>query len=300
MTRSFDLASAVPGYFADPALAIFDGRYYLYPTSDGVTDWDGSSFSVLSSEDLIEWTDHGVILELGRDVPWARGRAWAPAIARRDDQYFFYFTADMSIGVAVGDSPVGPFSDLGRPLVPSGAFPGIAIDPSVFVDDDGAAYLYWGNSILHGVELAPDMVSFDPGAVRSWTPTGFREAGWVHRRGALYYLSWSENDTREEDYRVRYAISSTPLGPWRDGGVLIEKDLDHGIKATGHHSIVNVPGTDEWIVAYHRFAIPNGDGFHRETVFDHLRHADNGDLMQVIPSRSPLYAPLPGSSDRSV
>ncbi|UFS59940.1 family 43 glycosylhydrolase [Subtercola endophyticus] len=288
--------SALRGYYADPHLMAFDGRYYLYPTSDGVEGWEATTFRVFSSPDLVDWSDHGVIIDLASDVAWADHRAWAPAIAERSGRYYFYFTAENNIGVAVSDSPTGPFTDLGHPLVADGDFEGTAIDPSVFTDDDGTVYLFWGNSVAHGVRLSDDMQSFDPAAVFSWKPTNFREAAWVHRRGEVYYLSWSENDTREEDYRVRYATGPTAFGPWSDRGTLVAKVPQRGIRATGHHSILRVPGTDDWVIAYHRFAIPHGDGFHREVVIDRLVHRADGTIEPVVPTREPLRIPIPPRS----
>jgi beta-xylosidase len=239
----------------------------------------------------VEWHGHGVILDLERDVSWADRNAWAPAISTHNGRYYLYFTAEDNIGVAVADSPIGPFRDIGRPLVRAGAFSGRAIDPSVFIDKD-VPYLYWGNGRLNAVRLGDDMTSFDAEQVVSWTPTEFREAAWVHRRGDVYYLSWSVGDTRDENYRVRYATGSGPFGPWTDRGILLERVPERGIFATGHHSIINVPGTDEWVIAYHRFAIPGGDGFHREIAFDRLNHSANGLIDKVVPSTTPIRIPI--------
>ena len=148
----------LPGYHADPNIAVFGDTYYLYPTTDGHPDWSGTTFSVWSSRDLVHWRDHGVALDLGPGVSWADARAWAPAIAERDGRYYFYFCAEAMIGVATGDSPTGPFTDTGAPLIeanPDGS--GQAIDPAVFTDRDGQSYLYWGNGVLHGVRLADDL-----------------------------------------------------------------------------------------------------------------------------------------------
>ena len=100
---------------------------------------------------------------------------------------------------------------------------GRADHPSVFTDLDGAAYLYWGNGVAHGVRLDPDMISFDSSKVVSWTPAGFREAAHVHARAGVYYLSWSVDDARDENYHVRYATGHSPLGPWTDRGVLLAR-----------------------------------------------------------------------------
>jgi beta-xylosidase len=109
----------LPGYHADPHLAVFGDTYYIYPTTDGSEGWMSTSFSCMSSKDLIHWRNHGVILRLGVDVQWADRRAWAPAIATRNGKYYFYISAAQNIGVAVADTPYGPFTDpLGKPLVP--------------------------------------------------------------------------------------------------------------------------------------------------------------------------------------
>ena len=289
---SASLANGLPGHYADPNLVAANGRYLLYPTTDGSVNWSSRSFSAFSSRDLASWEDHGVILSLGKDVPWATERARAPTFASRSGRFYFYFTADDNIGVAVSDNPLGPFTDIGVPLVAAGEFDGRAIDPSVFVDADGSQYLLWGNGLAHIVRLADDMVSFDRSAVHTWVPTDFCEAIWLHRRGDRYYASWSVNDTRSENYHVRYATGVSPFGPWVNQGVLLEKEASRGILATGHHSILNVPGTDEWVIAYHRFGIPDGDGFHREIAFDRLIHRADGLIERVIPTIEPLQIPI--------
>jgi beta-xylosidase len=285
--------SPLPHLLADPNLAIFEDRFYLYPTTDGHPDWGATSFRVYTSPDLVNWDDRGTALELGRDVRWARAHAWAPAIARKNGLYYLYFTAESNVGVATATDPAGPFTDVGEPLVPDGRFPGRAIDPSVFCDDDGVHYLYWGNTTANGVRLNQDMVSFDAAQVVSWTPTQFREAAWVHEANGRYYLSWSVDDTRHEDYHVQYASGPTPLGPWEEHGVLLAKLPDRGIRGTGHHSIVQIPGTEIWVIAYHRFAIPGGNGFHREVMFDRLVHRSDGLIERVVPASTPLRLSLP-------
>ena len=288
--------SPVPGHFADPSISVVDGRYLLFATTDGSPEWGATAFRAFTSTDLVDWHDHGDVFDV-RQAHWASGHAWAPAHARANGRHYLYFTADRgSIGVAVAEHPTGPYRDIGSPLVAPGDFAGTAIDPAIFTDDDGASYLFWGNGTAHGVRLAADMVSFDPGDVVSWVPQYFREAAWVHRRGARYYLSWSVDDTRSEDYRVRYATGPGPLGPWEDRGVLLCKDAARGILATGHHSIAKLPGTDDWVVAYHRFAIPGGNGYHRELRFDRLHHGADGLLGRVVPQATPLRLPLAASA----
>ncbi|MGP3957707.1 family 43 glycosylhydrolase [Nonomuraea sp. 3N208] len=282
----------LPGLYADPNLVVFGDRFYLYPTTDGFPGWSGTQFKAFSSTDLVHWTDHGVILDLGPDVSWADNSAWAPAIAEKDGKYYFYFSGGMAsgntakhLGVAVADSPTGPFRDaLGKPLVPAGTYSGQMIDPAVFQDDDGQHYLYWGNGNSYQVPLNADMVSFDAVKLKTYKPDGYNEGSFVIKRDGTYYFMWSENDTRSEDYQVAYATGETPLGPWTKRGVILRKNLALGIKGTGHHSVIRVPGTDDWYIAYHRFAIPGGDGTHRETTVDRLEFGDDGLIKPVTPT----------------
>jgi large repetitive protein len=275
----------IPGLYADPNIAVFGDTYWIYPTTDGYDGWSATQFHAFSSKDLVNWTDHGVVLDLGPDVAWADKNAWAPTIAYKNGKYYFYFCAEQSIGVAVADSPAGPFKDaLGKPLVAKGAFSGQMIDPQVFHDDDGSDYLYWGNGGAYVVKLGADMVSFDASAVKTITPAGYNEGAFVFKRKGIYYFSWSENDTRDEDYRVAYAVGTSPYGPFSKQGVILSKDLTQGIKGTGHHSVVQVPGTDDWYIAYHRFAIPNGDGTHRETTIDRLTFSATNTIDPVVPT----------------
>ena len=283
----------LPGLTADPNIIRFGDTYYIYPTTDGFADWSGTKFKAYSSKDLVHWQDHGVILDLGPDVSWADTRAWAPTMAEKNGKYYLYYSADTNIGVAVSDSPTGPFKDpLGKPLIARGAYTGQMIDSAVFTDDDGKQYLYWGNGRAYVVPLNDDMVSFDASKVTNITPSGYTEGTCVIKRKGTYYFMWSEGDTRDENYRVAYATGSSPTGPWTNRGVLLEKNLALGIKGPGHHSVVQVPGTDDWYIAYHRFAIPGGDGTHRETTIDKLEFDSGGLIRKVVPTLSSI-APLP-------
>ncbi|KPI07041.1 putative glycoside hydrolase xylanase [Actinobacteria bacterium OK074] len=281
----------LPGLTADPDVRYLDGEYWIYPTGDGYQGWSGTSFKAYSSRDLVHWKDHGVILDLGPDVSWADKNAWAPAIAERDGKYYFYFCAEQQIGVAVADSPAGPFKDaLGRPLVAKGgSLSGQMIDPAVFTDADGQSYLYWGNGHAYVVPLNDDMVSYDASKIRDITQPDFREGSFVVERKGTYYFMWSEDDTRSENYHVAYATGPSPLGPWTKRGTILSKRPEYGILGTGHHSVVNVPGTDDWYIVYHRFALngpgkPGGDGMHRETTVDRMEFAADGTIKPVVPT----------------
>ncbi len=290
----------IQGYYADPEILYAEktGKYYLYPTSDGFHGWNGYRFKVFSSDNLKNWKDEGVMLDLKRDAPWAAANAWAPCIIeRKTDQgyrYYYYYSGAKNIGVAVGEHPTGPFTDLGRPLIPRDSIRGQEIDPDVFHDPVSDKYfLYWGNAYMRVAELNDDMTSIKPETVKVLTPDKtYREGAYVIHRQGKYYFFWSENDTRSEDYRVRYAISDSPVGSLTipDNNLILAKDTTKGIYGTGHHSVIQVPGKDEWYIVYHRFRRPNakgmgwGAGYNREVCIDRMEFNADGTIRVVEPT----------------
>lgn len=272
----------LPGLYADPNIVVFGHTYYIYPTTDGFAGWQASSFTCWSSNDLVNWVNRGIVLDLPKDISWAKSHAWAPTIAFKNGKYFFYYSADGNIGVAVGDSPAGPFKDpLGKPLIKKGLKAGQMIDPMVFMDDDGSAYLYWGQGECHAVKLNSDMISCDTSKILSFKPEGYNEGPFMIKRKGIYYLMWSEFDTRDPRYSIAYATGTSPLGPFtRSAGPSILKGKGL-VKGAGHHSVVQVPGTDIWVIAYHRFKIPGGDGYHREVCLSPMRFDKQGNILPV-------------------
>lgn len=294
---------ALEGFYADPEILYSrkNKKYYLYPTSDGFTSWSGTYFKTFSSDDLTDWKDEGIILDLKKDVPWGPRNAWAPTISEKKIhgkyKYFFYFTAAQKIGVAVSDEPNGPFKDSGKPLIhfkPEGVSGGQEIDPDVFTDrKSGKTYLYWGNGYLAVAELNKDGLSVKKNTVKAITPDAtFREGTEVFYRKGKYYFLWSEDDTRSPNYRVRYGISNSPAGPVTipPNNIVISKVPEKGIYATGHNSVIQVPRTDEWYIVYHRFNVPDGitmgdaAGYNREVCIDRLKFDDRGFIIPVIPT----------------
>jgi beta-xylosidase len=279
---------ALKGVYADPNIAVFGNKFYIYPTTDGTEGWLSTAFTCWSSDNLVNWKNEGVILDLPRDITWAKERAWAPAIAFKNNKYYYYYAANVNIGVAVADKPTGPFKDpLGKPLIPKGTRRGQMIDPMVFMDDDGSAYLYFGQGRCNVVKLNNDMISCDTSKIISFKPPGYNEGAFVIKRKGVYYLMWSEYDTRDPRYSIAYATSNSPMGPFTKATgyqVLKGKGV---VKGAGHHSVVQVPGKDEWYIAYHRFKIPDGNGYNRETCisplyFDHDGHILPVDVFQKI------------------
>lgn len=291
------------GLYADPEVlySYKTNKYYIYPTSDGFTGWSGTYFKTFSSTDLVYWKDEGIILDLNKEVSWAKRNAWAPTIIEKSMhgrfQYFFYFCAAQKIGVAVADDPVGPFIDSGSPIIfkhPYGVQGGQEIDPDVFHDPvSGKDYLYWGNGYMAVAELNKNMISVDTTTVKIVTPDKtFREGTEVFYRNGRYYFLWSENDTRSPDYSVRYGIADSPLGEIKipHHNIVIEKNTTLGVYGTGHNCILNIPGTDEWYIIYHRFNRPKGiimgeaAGYNREVCIDRLYFNDDGTIQQVKPT----------------
>lgn len=291
------------GYYADPEILYSNKtkKYYIYPTSDGFDGWSGNYFKTFSSDNLTDWKDEGIILDLRKDVSWANRNAWAPCIVEKKIkakyQYFYYFTAAQKVGVASSDNPTGPFKDSGKALVstrPEGIKDGQEIDPDVFTDPKtGKSYLYWGNGYMAVAELNADMVSIKPGSTKVIkVDNTFREGTYVIYRNGKYYFFWSEDDTRSPNYKVRYGTSKSPLGPIEipENNIVIKGNSDQGIYASGHNSVLQIPNKDEWYIVYHRFSYPTGikmgdaGGFHREVCIDKLEFNQDGTIKQVIPT----------------
>jgi len=302
-TASADHNPVLEGYYADPEIiwAEKTGKYYIYPTSDGFMNWSGTFFKVFSSENLVDWTDEGVILDLKKDVSWTDRNAWAPCIIEKkidgDYKYFYYFTAAQKIGVAVADNPTGPFADSGQPLIdfkPEGVTGGQEIDADVFTDPvSGKTYLYWGNGYMAGAELNDDMVSLNKNTLKTFNiDRTYREGTHVIYRNGTYYFMWSEDDTRSPNYKVRWATAKSPLGDLTipEDNIVIRRDTDQEIFATGHNSTIQVPGKDEWYLVYHRFTRPRGiemgpaGGFHREVCIDKLEFDEDDRIIEVKPT----------------
>jgi len=292
-------AAAVPildGFTADPSIRVFGDTYYVYPTSDK-PNWLTTDFSVWSSKDLVTWKKERMVLDVANDLKWANLRAWAPDCIERDGTYFFYFCAEGKVGVATGRSPAGPFVDaIGKPLLDRKAdarFTTNPIDPYPFIDDDGQAYLFWGNGAerANALRLSRDMLAVEGDLIdipikgrSSGVVVDFREGVVVFKRAGRYYFMWSVDDARSDDYRVAYGTAASPLGPVTipaEGSLVLAKNGP--VKGTGHHSVVNVPGTDRWYVAYHRHAIPDGSGYKRETCLARMEFNLDGSIRPIDP-----------------
>lgn len=326
-TLKFELCNnpLLGGQFADPDIDCFNGKYYIYPTTDGVSGWGGYQFHVFSSDNLVDWKDEGIIVDLKQDndaevvneagvkiaaVPWSDGNAWAPSIEEKNGKYYFYFcgndvsTNSKAIGVAYADNPAGPFTVLDKPLVTvnmckeAGVSMGQAIDPSVFTDKDGTSYLSFGNGKAAIVKLNDDMISIDQSTMQNVGGlNNFRESLIITYRNGMYHYTWSCDDTGSENYSVAYGTSDKLGGRVNYRGMLLQKEVDNDILGTGHHSILNIPGTDDWYICYHRFMTPlgqvsSGFGYHREVCLDKLTFDEDGFMQKVTPTNAGINTPV--------
>lgn len=243
-------------------------------------------------------------------VPWANGNAWAPAIIERKEgdgyKYYFYFSAHSpaankkQIGVAVADDPAGPFFEIGHPIVKeSPAGRGQQIDVDVFQDPvSGKYYLYWGNGYMAGAELNDDLLSIKEETVKVMTPKGgtlqtyaYREAPYVFYRNGIYYFLWSVDDTGSPNYHVAYGTSDSPLGDIKvaDPCNILMQNPEKEIYGTAHNSVINIPGTDEWRIVYHRInknfiEKDKKPGIHREVCIDRMEFNPDGTIKPVTPT----------------
>ncbi|MFC4614433.1 family 43 glycosylhydrolase [Cellulomonas algicola] len=291
-------------YTADPAPLVHDGRVYLYTGHDE----DGSSYftmrdwRVFSSTDMVNWTDHGSPMSLAT-FSWADADAWAGQVVERNGKFYWYVpvrqrsTGQRVIGVGVADSPTGPFRDaIGRPLVGNGE-----IDPTVLVDDDGQAYLYWGNPRLWYVRLNADMVSYSgsPTQIPLTTagfgtrtgdanrPTLYEEGPWVYKRGGTYYNVFAARCCSEF---IGYSTAPGPTGPWTYRGTVMPTQ---GSSFTNHPGVIDYKGGSYFF--YHNGALPGGGGYTRSVAVEKFTYNADGSIPTI--TMTTTGAPQVGTLD---
>lgn len=278
-------------YTADPAPMVYNDKLYIYTThdEDNSTWFTMDNWKLYSTDDMVNWTDHGVVLSY-TDFEWAKGDAWAPQCIERNGKFYMYVPVTSkvnnrsAIGVAVADTPMGPFYDaLGAPLVQTDWGD---IDPTVFIDDDGQAYLYWGNPKLYYIKLNEDMISYKgevvsvPMTVESFgerkdtkRPTSYEEGPWLYKRNDLYYLFWPGGPLPEF---IGYSTSKSPTGPWKYGDILMPAQ---GGSFTIHPGVVDFRGKTYYF--YHNGMLPGGGGFNRSVCVEELKFNKDGSIPQL-------------------
>jgi hypothetical protein len=282
-------------FSADPSARVFGDRVYLFPSHDILaTEGKGKAawfcmedYHVFSSANLTDWTDHGVIVEQNK-VPWVKQESysmWAPDCIEKEDKYYFYFPSiskdsvtnggGFTIGVAIADKPEGPYTTQPMPIE------GVkGIDPNVFIDKDGQAYLYWSQGNIFAAKLKDNMLELDSEIkTLGELPTkGLKEGPYLFERNGIYYLTYPHVENGIE--RLEYAISDNPLGPFKVTGVIMDESPSGCW--TNHHSIIEFK--NQWYLFYHHNDYsPNFDKA-RSVRADSLIFNPDGTIQKVIPT----------------
>lgn len=275
-------------YTGDPAALVYKDKVYLYAGHDEAPNdfnfYKMNEWVVYSSSDMKKWESHPVPLKAS-DFAWAKGDAWASQVIERNGKFYWYVTVEhgsvpgKAIGIAVSDSPTGPFKDaLGKALITNDMtkFTDISwddIDPTVYIDTDGQAYLFWGNTACHYAKLKENMLELD-GLIQHIDLPHFTEAPWIHKHKDWYYLSYAY----EFPEKIAYAMSKSITGPWEFKGILNEIA---GNSNTNHQSIIDFKGQSYFI--YHNGAsIPHGGSFRRSVCVDKLYYNKDGTMKRVV------------------
>ena len=299
-------------YTSDPAPMVSDGRIYLITTHDenvdgqpctAVAGYTLCKWFAYSSADMVNWTDHGTVATWGT-FSWAATAAWAPQAIPRNGKFYAYVplnnkSGSTVIGVGVATSPIGPYKDaIGQPLVTAGCSGGTGdIDPTVFIDDDGQAYLYFGRSVPGYVKLNTDMISytggvqcptantqtFGPAPSGGSFPTQYEEGPWIMKHGTTYFLAYAANDIPED---ISYSKATAPTGPFTYGGTIMKAT---GASFTNHTGIIDFNGHSYFF--YHNGALQkggsvpsNGDGYHRSVCLEEFTYNADGSFPTITQS----------------
>jgi hypothetical protein len=281
-------------FSADPTARVFDGTVYLFPSHDiptplqspGRKDWFCmEDYHVFSSTNLTDWTDHGVIVSQTK-VPWANSKAysmWAPDCISKNGKYFFYFPAipdstygrGFAIGVAVADNPVGPFIPMPDPIKNVHG-----IDPNVFIDKDGQAYLYWSGRGFSVAKLKENMTELasEPQIIANLPEKGLKEGPFLFQRNGIYYLTYPHVEKITE--RFEYAVSNSPMGPFKIAGVIMDESPSGCW--TNHQSIINFE--NQWYLFYHGNDLSPRFDKNRSVRIDSMLFNADGTIRKVIPT----------------
>lgn len=280
---------------ADPSARVFGDRVYVYPSHDipctegrGRVGWFCmEDYHVFSSENLTDWTDHGMIVHQNK-VPWVKPDSysmWAPDCIYRNGKYYFYFPTTpkdtlaygkgFTIGVAVADRPEGPFTP--QPLPIKGVH---GIDPNVFIAKDGQAYLYWSQGDIYGARLKENMLELasEPVVLHDLPAKGLKEGPFLFEREGLYYMTYPHVENNIE--RLEYAMGRNPLGPFKFTGVLMDESPTGCW--TNHHSVIPFKG--QWYLFYHHNDLSPQFDKNRSIRVDSLFFNADGTIRKVIPT----------------
>ncbi len=278
-------------FTADPTAKVFEGKMYIYPSHDipspieRLKEWFCmADYHVFSSENLVDWNDHGVIVSQ-ENVPWVAPESysmWAPDCVFKNGKYYFYFPSTpkgenrrgFGIGVATADKPYGPFTPEENPIE------GISgIDPCVLIDDNGESYIYWSGRGMSVAKLKDNMVELDSEPMQiEGLPEGFKEGPFVFKRNGIYYYTFPW--VREETETLAYATGENPMGPFKFQGLIMEESPTDCW--TNHHSIVEYD--NQWYLFYHHNDYSPEFDKNRSARIDSLFFNADGTIQQVIPT----------------
>lgn len=276
-------------FTADPAAFVYKDSVFLYTGHDeapaGKEGYFMHEWLCYSSADMVNWKQHPVPLNV-KDFTWARDDAWASQVIERNGKFYWYVAIEhanipgKAIGVAVSDNPAGPFKDaLGKALItndqtsPASKMMWDDIDPSVIIDDDGQAYLFWGNHQCYYAKLKKNMIELD-GEITNITLTNYTEAPWINKHNNWYYLSYAAGFPE----KIEYAMSKNINGPWQYKGILNELA---GNCNTNHQAIIDFKGKSYFI--YHNGGLTvNGGSFRRSVCIDYLHYNLDGTIKKIV------------------
>lgn len=290
-------------FTADPSAHVFDGRVYVYAShdTDDQAAYEMNDYHVFSSADLVNWQDHGVAF--ASTDTWAK-YLYAPdcCYSNKQGKYYLYFPDSGSgIGVAVADSPAGPFKDaLGKPLIDNQT-PGVSdvewiFDPTCFIDDDGQAYLYFGGGMpdtgdnARVIRLNDDMVSLRDVSATKIVAPDFFEASFMHKYQGKYYFSYSTTFAQHAP-SIDYMVSDQPMTGFQYAGTVLPNPVDDG-GDNNHHSMLEYEG--RWYIFYHSRTLSKRDGFssfQRSILLDYLSYDAEGEIVQA-PAKAGRVAQL--------
>lgn len=283
-------------FTADPAPIVYNETVYLYTSHDTATVDDTNykmpDWYVFSSKDMVNWTNHGSPLS-PKSFSWATGDAYAAQCIERNGKFYWFVSTfhkkdensngGAAIGVAVSDSPTGPFKDaIGKALIVNEMTTDQKhtwddIDPTVFIDDDGQAYMYWGNGSCRMVKLKENMIELD-GPITTFNPKNYIEGPWVYKRKGLYYLVYASAGTKPE--MIEYCTATSPEGPWEYRGI-IQENVPNSF--TTHPGIIDFKGKSYFM--YHNGALPTGGSYRRSICIDYMYYNEDGTIQKIVQTK---------------
>lgn len=280
----------VNGWYADPEARFFGGRYYIYVTKSFTAYNEQLNIDCFSSADLIHWENHPNIIDMS-SYSYVHRTVWAPTVIDKNGKYYLIFASNDiqnndeigGLEIAVSDSPVGPFKNLiGRSLVDRFINYAQPIDAHLFKDDDSTIYLYYGgwkhcNIAVMNEEMNGFIPFENKELFKSVTPNDYVEAPCMLKRGGVYHFMWSEGDWTNGTYRVCESSSDSPLNINPNGKIIMQNSKI--AEGAGHNSYINIDGTDDWLMVYHRRIIGDSETGHRVLCIDKL----NFDGDKILP-----------------